>query len=132
MAPSPEASAASSSEEKAAPLPSSPSSPSWPDPDSLRNADEIKSAFRHLSAQEAEVDAELEELLSRQSGLEARLRQLSASASAPRIRTGAVQSEARKLGSVISFTAGLAEGVSAKVRQLDLAKVRIVSSMPIL
>jgi hypothetical protein len=32
--------------------------------------------------------------------------------------------EAEKLSSVIAFTAKLADGVAAKVKQLDLAKVR--------
>ena len=47
----------------------------------------------------------------------------SLSASAPRLRS--TQAEAKKLSSVISFTARLAEGVSAKVKQLDLAKGRV-------
>jgi hypothetical protein len=34
------------------------------------------------------------------------------------------ESEAEKLSSVIGFTAKLADGVAAKVKQLDLAKVR--------
>jgi hypothetical protein len=34
------------------------------------------------------------------------------------------ESEAEKLSSVIAFTAKLADGVAAKVKQLDLAKVR--------
>ncbi len=66
------------------------------------------------------VDNELDDLLGRQVHLEARLRSLSSDA--PRMKS--TQSEARKLSSVISFTAKLAEGVSAKVKQLDLAKVR--------
>ena len=66
-----------------------------------------------------QVDSELDALLARQVQLEARLRSLSTAA--PRLR--AEQQEARKLSEVIAFTAKLAEGVSAKVKQLDLAKV---------
>jgi hypothetical protein len=37
--------------------------------------------------------------------------------------------EAEKLSSVIAFTAKLADGVAAKVKQLDLAKVRFCSQI---
>ncbi len=70
------------------------------------------------------MDSELESLLSRQVYLESRLRSLSSSSQALQ-STGA---DAEKLASVISFTAGLAEGVSIKVKQLDLAKVRVYVS----
>lgn len=72
----------------------------------------------HVS-QEA-LDIELEELLSRQGQLESRLKGLRSSLSL--IKSG--QEEAQKLASVINFTAKLAENVSVKVKQLDLAKVR--------
>ena len=54
------------------------------------------------------IDAELKELL--QSG---------------QLQIGKVQNEAVEMSKSIGFTASLADGVSAKVKQLDLAKIRV-------
>ena len=70
------------------------------------------------------VEFELEKLLSQQVHLPADLRGLSQSAV---LQLTSAESEAEKLSSVIGFTAKLADGVAAKVKQLDLAKVSQVS-----
>lgn len=67
------------------------------------------------------VDADLEKLLSQQIHLEQRLRNLSLMA--PEILKA--HSDSVGLSKLISFTANLAEGVSVKVKQLDLAKSRV-------
>lgn len=66
------------------------------------------------------VEFELEKLLAQQVHLEADLRGLSQSAV---LQLTTAENEAEKLSSVIAFTAKLADGVAAKVKQLDLAKV---------
>ena len=68
------------------------------------------------------VEFELEKLLAQQVHLEADLRGLSQSAV---LQLTTAENEAEKLSSVIAFTAKLADGVAAKVKQLDLAKVRL-------
>lgn len=52
--------------------------------------------------------------------LETQLRSLSGA----RPQLESARKDAKKLAGVIGFTAKLAEGVSVKVKQLDLAKVR--------
>ena len=89
----------------------------------------IKNAFvrfHRLYIFQEKVEFELEKLLSQQVHLEADLRGLSQSAVLP---LTSAENEAEKLSSVIGFTAKLADGVAAKVKQLDLAKVRTPFSM---
>ena len=64
---------------------------------------------------------DLEKLLSQQVHLETDLRGLSQSTIH---QLTSAENDAEKLYSVIAFTAKLADGVAAKVKQLDLAKVR--------
>ena len=87
----------------------------------LSNLDEVGAAYKQLTVEEDAVNGRLQDLLSRQVELEAKLRTLSSSA---RTLTTA-KADADKLGNVIGFTARLAEGVSVKVRQLDRAKSRV-------
>ena len=65
------------------------------------------------------VTENLNVLLSQQCQIEAKLRNVSLIF--PRLNT--VKSDARGLSEMIQFTSVLAENVSAKVRELDLAKV---------
>jgi len=88
---------------------------------SLRNIDEMKDAFNLLCLEEERVNSELDTILSNQVGLETRLRGITKIA--PKL--GEVRGDAEQLASLISFTATLAENVSAKVRQLDTAKSRV-------
>ena len=64
---------------------------------------------------------DLEKLLSQQVHLETDLRSLYQSTIH---QLTSAENDAEKLSSVIAFTAKLADGVAAKVKQLDLAKVR--------
>jgi len=64
---------------------------------------------------------ELDKILDQQTGLDTRLKAVTALT--PQL--GDVQGEGQKLSGLISHTALLAEKVSAKVRQLDLAKGRV-------
>ena len=97
-----------------------------PPPSTLVQSKERKGSnfniWQHCAKEEDDVNEELHALLSQQSLLEQRLRGLSSTT--PQMLHSA-SGDARKLGKVIDFTAKLAEGVAVKVRQLDLAKVRI-------
>lgn len=92
------------------------------DLNALRTIDEIKDAFDLLKDEEDRVEQELEEILSTQGQLETQLRVLAQSAT-PQLSS--VEHDAQKLATVIGHTASLADGVSAKVKQLDLAKSRV-------
>ena len=89
---------------------------------SLRNLDEVRAAFQTLTSEEEKVNLELEQLLAKQAALELNLK--SAVTSTSSLKT--VKSDmADKLMSTIGHTAKLADGVSAKVKQLDTAKSRV-------
>jgi len=91
------------------------------DVNKLRNIDEIKQAFGQLTNEEESVNKELDRILSQQVSLETRLKGITKIA--PKLEE--VKGDAEQLSSLISFTATLAENVSAKVRQLDTAKSRV-------
>ena len=88
-------------------------------PDSL-NINAVIQVHIVLFQEEEQVDLELKGLLGQQAQLESQLRSLSGA----RPQLDVVKKDASKLASVIEFTARLAEGVSVKVKQLDLAKVK--------
>lgn len=67
-----------------------------------------------------EINNELETLFSRQCHLEAKLHGITKML--PNLQI--VHSDAEQLSEMITFTSTLAENVSAKVRQLDVARVR--------
>lgn len=69
---------------------------------------------------QAEVDEALSNALSRACTLEGRLR----TASQAYTKLGEVKNDAQVAASMVDKTAALAKDVSAKVRQLDLARVR--------
>jgi hypothetical protein len=87
----------------------------------LGSEQEMEAAFLALEVEEAAVGEELASVLDRQVRLDTRLRGVLAMA--PRLREVAGDSE--ELSRLVGHTAGLAERVSAKVRQLDLAKSRV-------
>lgn len=70
---------------------------------------------------QGDVKKELELLLSRQCQLDAKMRGITKVLPTLQI----VHSDALQLTEMISFTSTLAENVSAKVRQLDIARVNI-------
>jgi len=88
---------------------------------SLRNTADIAVAYAAITAEEESLGRELDQILEQEVNLGQRLAGLSLLA--PRLKD--VGEDSEKLSSLISFTAGLAERVSAKVRLLDLAKSRV-------
>lgn len=91
------------------------------DVNALKNIDDVRAAFEQLCREEESVSEDLDRILSKQTGLHTRLK--SVTALTPQL--GDVKGEGQKLSGLISHTALLAERVSAKVRQLDLAKSRV-------
>ena len=88
---------------------------------SIRTMEEIKAAFEQLQKEEDEVARETQMIISQQGQLQAQLRSLSQYA--PKMENAA--KDAGKLADVIGSTATLADRVSAKVKQLDIAKSRV-------
>ncbi len=89
---------------------------------SLRTLDEIRNAFEALKCEEDNKDQELEQLLHSNHFIEAELKELLQSG---QLQMGKVTNETLEMAKGIGFTASLADGVSAKVKQLDLTKVRV-------
>lgn len=82
--------------------------------------EQIRTAYDELQKEEGKINDQLGSLLTRQCHLEAKLRGISKAL--PNLQI--VHSDAKQLVEMISFTSTLAENVSAKVRQLDLARSR--------
>jgi len=91
--------------------------------DQLQTIEDLRAAFARVAEEESKVDSALATLLGERGRLQVRLRSLSKQAQAPDVRSALA--DARRLSQVVGFTASLAEGVSAKVRQLDEAKRRV-------
>uniref|UniRef100_A0A0P4W7W1 Conserved oligomeric Golgi complex subunit 4 n=1 Tax=Scylla olivacea TaxID=85551 RepID=A0A0P4W7W1_SCYOL len=94
------------------------------DPKKLTSLSDIKRAYEKLCEEEVAVAERLEWSVGNRHHLEARLSQLARLV--PTLQL--VQADARQLENTISFTHQLANNVSAKVRQLDLAKSRVVET----
>ncbi|XP_071533088.1 conserved oligomeric Golgi complex subunit 4 [Panulirus ornatus] len=94
------------------------------DPKKLTSLSDIKKAYDKLCEEEVAVAERLEWSVGNRHHLEARLSQLARLV--PTLQL--VQADARQLENTISFTHQLANNVSAKVRQLDLAKSRVVET----
>ncbi|XP_063215730.1 conserved oligomeric Golgi complex subunit 4 isoform X2 [Bacillus rossius redtenbacheri] len=87
----------------------------------LTNVEGIEKACQTLAVREDEVNKSLETLRSRQCHLEAKLRKITKVL--PNLQI--VQSDTQQLTEMINFTSSLAETVSEKVRQLDIARSRV-------
>lgn len=87
----------------------------------LRSEEKMKEAYDKLNEEEEEVKKELKRLLSRQCQLDAKVRSITKIL--PNLQI--VRSDAVQLSEMISFASTLAENVSAKVRQLDVARSRV-------
>ncbi|OWR49834.1 putative oligomeric Golgi complex subunit 4 like protein [Danaus plexippus plexippus] len=81
----------------------------------------LQKALNEIEKEECEVDEALSSALSRACTLEGRLR----SASQAYSKLGEVKNDAQVAADMVDKTAGLARDVSAKVRQLDLARSRV-------
>jgi len=91
------------------------------DVNSLVSLEDIQAAYDALSIEEEAVVASLDQILSNQVNLDQRLSGITSLA--PQLET--VSADSTQLNQLISFTCGLAERVSCKVRQLDLSKSRV-------
>jgi len=87
----------------------------------MTSLQDIEIECKKLDEDEVRVTENLNVLLGQQCQIEAKLRNVSLLF--PRLNT--VKSDAKHLFEMIQFTSVLAENVSAKVRELDLAKVRM-------
>ncbi|XP_047544631.1 conserved oligomeric Golgi complex subunit 4 [Vanessa atalanta] len=81
----------------------------------------LQKALNEIEKEEAEVDEALSNALSRSCTLEGRLR----TASQAYTKLGEVKNDAQVAADMVDKTAALARDVSAKVRQLDLARSRV-------
>ncbi|KAK3927117.1 Conserved oligomeric Golgi complex subunit 4 [Frankliniella fusca] len=90
-------------------------------PQELSDSAGIQKVCEKIAAEEENVTKQLENLLSRQCHLEAKLR--SVTKALPNLQI--VKSDAQHLSEMIAHTSNLAENVSAKVRKLDDARSRV-------
>uniref|UniRef100_A0A4W3IYG8 Conserved oligomeric Golgi complex subunit 4 n=2 Tax=Callorhinchus milii TaxID=7868 RepID=A0A4W3IYG8_CALMI len=79
----------------------------------------------YCSLTDKEVEAELEALIGQQSSMEAKM--VALHRMGPNLQL--IEGDAKQLAGMITFTCNLAENVSGKVRQLDLAKNRIYQAI---
>uniref|UniRef100_A0A8C5F0Y8 Component of oligomeric golgi complex 4 n=2 Tax=Gopherus evgoodei TaxID=1825980 RepID=A0A8C5F0Y8_9SAUR len=86
---------------------------------SLTDLPELEAAYSRLCGEEKGVEEELEALLEQQSTIESKM--VTLHRLGPNLQL--IEGDARQLSGMITFTCNLAENVSSKVRQLDLAKV---------
>uniref|UniRef100_A0A182IKX9 Conserved oligomeric Golgi complex subunit 4 n=1 Tax=Anopheles atroparvus TaxID=41427 RepID=A0A182IKX9_ANOAO len=81
----------------------------------------IEEVCQKMSKKEQQIDTRLEEILSQQCQLEAKMRSIGIALSSLNV----VSDKSRHLSEMINHTASLAESVSAKVRRLDEARSRV-------
>lgn len=92
------------------------------DKEDLKTSDGIVRLCQRITEREAQVNRNLESVLSKKFALEARLR--NCSIKHQQLLKASVCEDSKKLSTMIDHTAGLAEKVSAKVRRLDVARMR--------
>ncbi|KAG8437298.1 hypothetical protein GDO86_008124 [Hymenochirus boettgeri] len=92
---------------------------------SLTDLQELKEAYSKLCIEEKKVETELDKLLGQQSVVENKM--LALQRMGPNLQL--IEGDAQQLSGMITFTCNLAENVSSKVRQLDLAKSRVYQAI---
>uniref|UniRef100_A0A8C3SU63 Conserved oligomeric Golgi complex subunit 4 n=1 Tax=Chelydra serpentina TaxID=8475 RepID=A0A8C3SU63_CHESE len=92
---------------------------------SLTDLPELEAAYSRLCGEEKGVEEELEALLEQQSTIESKM--VTLHRLGPNLQL--IEGDARQLAGMITFTCNLAENVSSKVRQLDLAKNRLYQAI---
>ncbi|KAF6030037.1 COG4 [Bugula neritina] len=90
----------------------------------MSTIEEIQAELRALTEQEDEINESLDALLQERGVLEDQL----ASLHKLMPNLGLIHNDAKQLTGMISFTSQLADNVSGKVRQLDLAKSRVLAA----
>ncbi|XP_077787908.1 conserved oligomeric Golgi complex subunit 4 isoform X1 [Podarcis muralis] len=91
----------------------------------LTDLPELEAAYSRLCGEEKAVEEELEMLLEQQSSMESKMATLHRMG--PNLQL--IEGDAKQLAGMITFTCNLAENVSSKVRQLDLAKNRLYQAI---
>ncbi|CAM2100812.1 conserved oligomeric Golgi complex subunit 4 isoform X2 [Lepidochelys kempii] len=92
---------------------------------SLTDLPELEAAYSRLCGEEKGVEEELEALLEQQNTIESKM--VTLHRLGPNLQL--IEGDARQLAGMITFTCNLAENVSSKVRQLDLAKNRLYQAI---
>ncbi|XP_065519306.1 conserved oligomeric Golgi complex subunit 4 isoform X2 [Lathamus discolor] len=92
---------------------------------SLTDLAELEAAYSRLCEEEKVVQEELDALLEQQSTIENKMVVLHRMG--PNLQL--IEGDAQQLAGMITFTCNLAENVSSKVRQLDLAKNRLYQAI---
>lgn len=92
------------------------------DSEDLKTAEGINRLCQRITERESQVNSQLENLLAKKFNLEASLR--NCSIKHQQLLKASVSDDSKKLADMINHTADLAEKVSAKVRRLDVARMR--------
>uniref|UniRef100_A0A182JSD8 Conserved oligomeric Golgi complex subunit 4 n=1 Tax=Anopheles christyi TaxID=43041 RepID=A0A182JSD8_9DIPT len=87
----------------------------------ISTSEGIEEVCQRITSKELQIDTRLEEILSQQCQLEAKMRSIGVALSG----LSMVSDKSRQLSDMINHTATLAESVSAKVRRLDEARSRV-------
>ncbi|KAM6942775.1 conserved oligomeric Golgi complex subunit 4 [Xenentodon cancila] len=88
---------------------------------SLTELEDLESVYRQLCSEEKEVEAELDRLVGQEGSIHKKMLALQRMGPSLQLIAG----DASQLSGMTTFTCSLAENVSRKVRQLDLAKTRL-------
>ncbi|XP_038610097.1 conserved oligomeric Golgi complex subunit 4 [Tachyglossus aculeatus] len=92
---------------------------------SLTELQELEAVYERLCDEEKAVEKELDVLLEQQSTIEGKM--ITLQRMGPNLQL--IEGDAQQLAGMITFTCNLAENVSSKVRQLDLAKNRLYQAI---
>ncbi|XP_022061609.1 conserved oligomeric Golgi complex subunit 4 [Acanthochromis polyacanthus] len=87
----------------------------------LTELEDLERVYQQLCAEETEVEAELDRLVGQEGSIHTKM--LALQRMGPNLQL--IGGDASQLSGMIKFTCSLAENVSRKVRQLDLAKTRL-------
>ncbi|XP_021025842.1 conserved oligomeric Golgi complex subunit 4 [Mus caroli] len=92
---------------------------------SLTELQELEAVYERLCGEEKAVEKELDALLEQQNTIESKM--VTLHRMGPNLQL--IEGDAKQLAGMITFTCNLAENVSSKVRQLDLAKNRLYQAI---
>ncbi|XP_046290686.1 conserved oligomeric Golgi complex subunit 4 isoform X2 [Marmota monax] len=92
---------------------------------SLTELQELETVYERLCDEEKVVERELDALLEQQNTIESKM--VTLHRMGPNLQL--IEGDAKQLAGMITFTCNLAENVSSKVRQLDLAKNRLYQAI---
>uniref|UniRef100_M3YFT1 Conserved oligomeric Golgi complex subunit 4 n=5 Tax=Mustelinae TaxID=169418 RepID=M3YFT1_MUSPF len=92
---------------------------------SLTELQELEAVYERLCGEEKLVERELDALLEQQNTIESKM--VTLHRMGPNLQL--IEGDAKQLAGMITFTCNLAENVSSKVRQLDLAKNRLYQAI---